>query len=204
MRAFEPPRRLRTGLGALTAAAAVLPAACATSPPTRFHTPDAVTPSATELVAYLGPPVRIRAVRIPPLLDRSQLVEEVAPGRVHVSDLDQWAAPLGLTARQVLTQNLAAILPAGEVLAPDAPAPKLGVDLEVDVVSYGVVGRVAILQASWSVVGVGDCAKGRPPPPLIELRTTVSQDSPASVAEGLTTLLGRLSFRIAAALAADD
>ena len=118
----KPVRAAALGAVAFTALALCMGlAACGHSDPTRFFTLDALPPTAP--TAYAGPPLRVRAVHIPPALDRAELARETSPGEVSVDDFAHWAAPLGQTARQVLTEDLAARLPSGEIGPPNVLCP---------------------------------------------------------------------------------
>ena len=188
---------------ALAVAAAVLLVACA-STPTKFFTLDPIAPAQPVASGYAGPALKVLAVHIPPVLDREELVQESAPGEIKVHDFEHWSAPLGLTARQVLVQDLAARLPPGEVLGPDSPAGPHVATLSVDVVAFSAGPSGAVLQASWSATAPAGAAGA----PLV-IRSALQQlQGPATTADGagttqaLSLLLGQLADQIAAALPA--
>ncbi len=187
-----------TRLGLLVAAGAVL-TACASSP-TRFFTLDPVSPSQPPATGYAGPPVKVLAVNIPPALDREELVSETAPGEVKVHDLEHWEAPLGLTARQVLVQDLAARLPAGAVLGPASPGGDGVATLSVDIVAFRAGPQGAQMQASWNVSLPGGAQVFRSP--LLALETPNSVTDGAGAAQALSGLLSQMSDQIAARLPA--
>ena len=184
-------------LGLLLASSALL-GGCA-SAPTRFFTLDAVAPVQPSAAAYPGPPLKVLAVNIPPALDRDELVSETAPGEVKVHDLEHWEAPLGLSARQVLIQDLAGRLPAGDVLGPASPAGDGVVALGVDIVSFRAGPEGAQMQASWNASLPGAAGPQVFRAPLIVLRSGGS-DSGAGTAQAFSALLGQLSDQIAATL----
>jgi len=183
-------------------------AACGHSNQTRFFTLDAIGPSQPVLATSFGPPIRLRRVTVPPALDRVELVREVAPGEVKVSDFEHWAAPLGQTAVQVLAQDLAARLPAGALVPPAAPSPPGGVDVDVDILAFNVSGAQAVMQASWSEIAppAPPSKGGQPSPPasstrIVELTAPVDASGGLAEAQGLSRLLGQLADQIAAGAA---
>jgi uncharacterized lipoprotein YmbA len=194
----------------MVVAAGLCLTACGHSDPTRFFTLDPVPPPSAA-TAFAGPPIRLRRVTIPPALDRVELAYEAAPGEVKVSDFEHWAAPLGQTAVQVLAQDLAARLPAGSLIPPAAPLPAGGVDVDVDILAFNVVGGQAVMQVSWSEIGppspAPPASPGAPlapaPPPrastrLVELTAPVDASGGLAEAQGLSRLLGQLADRITA------
>ena len=88
-------------------------------------------------------------------------MDETRPGEIKVHDFEHWSAPLGLSARQVLVQDLAARLPAGRVLGPDSPGGAQIATLSVDVVAFRSGASGATMQASWSVVLPGGAWRDR-------------------------------------------
>ncbi len=185
-------------LGLLLASSAML-TACA-SAPTRFFTLDPVTPSQPLAAAYPGPPVKVQAVNIPPALDREELVSETAPGVVRVHDLEHWEAPLGLTARQVLVQDLAGRLPAATVLGPASPGGESVVALSVDIVSFRAGPEGAQMQASWAASLAGGAAPQVYRSPLTTLQGPGASPDGAGTAQAFSALLGQLSDQIAVTL----
>ncbi len=187
--------------GFLLASGALL-AACA-SAPTRFFTLDPVAPAQASTAAYPGPPVKVLAVNIPPALDREELVSETAPGEVKVHDLEHWEAPLGLTARQVLVQDLAGRLPAGAVLGPTSPGGDGVATLSVDIVSFQAGPQGAQMQASWNVALPGFAGPQVVRSPLMTLQGAGVSPDGAGTAQAFSALLGQVSDQIAATLPAE-
>ena len=149
-RARAPMRGSGLALG-LSAVVATGLAACGTSPPTRFYTLDPAPPAAPPAVSARVPPVRVDAVHVPPVFDRPELVRETAANEVRVDDFARWSAPLGETARRALTADLAARLPQGAVVFPEAPKPADGRGLVVDILSLSHTGGQAVLDVSWTL-----------------------------------------------------
>jgi hypothetical protein len=157
--------------------------------------------------------LRLRRVTIPPALDRAELTREVSPGEVKVSDFEHWAAPLGQTAVQVLAEDLAARLPAGTLIPPEAPLPPDGLDVDVDILSFNVSDAQAVMQVSWSEIARPSppTAPGSPPatPPqaasrFLQLTAPVDATGGLAEAQGFSRLLGQLADRISADLAHAD
>lgn len=178
-------------------------AACA-SIPTRFYTLDPVAPAAAGSFGRVLP-VRVDAVHLPPGLNRPEIVEQTAANRVTVHDFALWSAPLGEQARRVLTQDLAARLPAGAVTFPDAPKPPTGRGLVVDVLAISHADGQAVMDASWTLTVGGRTSAGAP---LAYTGRTLRLTAPASgggaeaVAPETSALMGRLADAIAADLTA--
>lgn len=193
------------------AAALVLVLAACASPPTRFYTLDpapAPAPAATARVL----PVRVDAVHLPPGLDRPEIVEQTAANRITVHDFARWSAPLGEQARRVLTQDLAARLPAGSVTYPDAPKPPLGRGLVIDVLAVSHADGQAVMDASWTLTLGGHAPAGPLGGGGVALAYTgralrVTSPSTGAGAEAaapeMSALLGKLSDAIAADLTAE-
>ncbi len=131
--------------------AIALGAAGCSSPPTRYFATEPVSPVASASAVYNGPPVQIRTVNVPPQLDRAELMREVSPGEFEVREFDHWTAPLGQMMRQTLTEDLAARLPAGAVIYPDASQADPVGYIAVNVLSFRFEGNRAVMQVSWSV-----------------------------------------------------
>ena len=179
--------------------AGLLLAGCGHSPPTRLYTLDAVPPPHP---ASKGPraPVQLAAVHLPPALDRPQIVTQVGPNRLQVSEQDQWGAPLDEIMRRALAQDLLARLPQGAFISPDAPRPAGARGLVVDVVQLQATPDRVILQANWTLTG--DASGGVEPSPTVELSAPAQGRDADAQAAAISRLLGELSDRIVAALAA--
>jgi uncharacterized lipoprotein YmbA len=175
---------------------ACLLSACAGAP-TRFYTLQPTTPAAPERATYVGPAIRIDAVHIPASLDRPELVRDEGGDRFTVSDNDHWAAPVGELLRRVLTQDLAAVLPADKVIFPDAPKLPGSQGLVVDILSITPSAEGVVMQASWTVLPAprGAAAHQR------SARLTVP--SAGAGVQGNATELSALAGQLAAAIAQD-
>ncbi len=187
-------------LGLLLACGALL-AGCA-SAPTRFFTLDPVAPAQASAAAYPGPPVKVLAVNIPPALDREELVSETTPGVVKVHDLEHCEAPLGLTARQVLVQDLAGRLPASAVLGPASPGGDGVATLSVDIVSFHAGPEGAQMQASWNVGLPAVVGAQVFRSPLTTLQGQGVSPDGAGTSQAFSALLGQVADQIAVTLPA--
>ena len=142
--------QMKRSLSFILAAAGLLSACSGAA--TRFYTLEPAAPIRGLAQSYGGAPFRIDAVHIPASLDRPELVRDDGGGRFTVSDNDHWAAPVGELLRRVLTQDLAAQLPAGKVVYPDAPKPPGSAGLVVDILSISSAGGQVAMDVSWTLI----------------------------------------------------
>jgi uncharacterized lipoprotein YmbA len=181
--------------------------ACASSPPTRFFTLEPVAPggqatggAADAGGAGRGQPVKVDAVHIPPALDREAMVRGASGDQLEISSQDRWAGDLGETIRRVLTQNLASRLPAGMVIAPEAPAPASARGLVVDILTFQPqAGGDVVLDADWTLL------QGTQSNPVLSRSVHLSAAAAPSAqgeAAAMSNLLGELADRMAAQISA--
>jgi uncharacterized protein len=188
---------MRRSLGLLVL---LLLAGCATSPKSRFYALEPV-PGGRIAEPVSGPPIVVDAVHLPDVLDRLALVRRAGPTQLQISDTDRWAAPLDGMSRRVLAWDLAARLPMGLVVAPDAPKPPdaaRGLVVSVERFDADAAGQVR-LDAVWTLLA------GSPQKPVIERRETILVDGAdrfASEPAAMSRALGLLADRIANALRA--
>jgi uncharacterized lipoprotein YmbA len=137
------------GLAGLGAAA--LLAGCGSSPPKHFYLLEAVDARAEPPSNPGAAPVQVAAVRIPPALDRQEMVCASAPNLVTISDTHRWGAPLGAMVRDVLTQDLVRRLPADAVILSQAGTAPGAYRLAVDILEFGCDASGAIaFDGGWS------------------------------------------------------
>ena len=139
----------------------VLLAACSTGPATRFYTltaVDAPPVAARDAAAPAARPVTlvITDLRLPPYLDRPQIVTRGSDNRLHISELQQWGSNLRDEMTRVLTVNLGRQLPTGRVLA--APLqmslqPDYRVEVEVQRFEREANGSVKLAARWWITRG---------------------------------------------------
>ena len=182
---------------------ALLLAGCGHTPPTTFFTLDPVAGSAPAPGASMAP-IRVQSVHLPPEFDRPQLITRPGGGdQVRLHEFAQWAGPVGALARNALTLDLSSRLPAGAVIAPDAPRPANTRLLTVDILALRLTGGEAQVTAIWTLAAPAP-SKGPAPAAVSQTeRFSVpagSTDDPAAEAEALTRVLGVLSDRMVRAL----
>lgn len=220
-RRFDAVRRRTAALSVAALSFATLTlAACSTSAPIRYYSVESVPPMAASgaaaplaSAAYDGPPLQVRAVRLPPANDRPELTSEVAPGEWQIRDFDHWIAPLDRLARQALSEDLAARLPPGRLVFPGAAYPPTGADLTVDILSFELRDGVAKMVLSYTVreranAATRNSAPSQPPMrdgapsrmgAQLRLQTTVGEGA-GSTSRAWSRLLGQLADQVAARL----
>lgn len=192
----------RVPTGAALLAALVLIAGCGSSPPTNFYALKPTPPESSGVAEVApGAPILVDAVRIPPVLDRPEIVRATGSSRVTVSGHDRWAAPVGGMIRTVLAQNLRSRMPASAILSSEdvnGGAPKR--DLVVDIQEFQAdASDTVVLSADWGLLD--NAARAARPH---HERITVSGaggDADSQVA-AMSRALGELADRIVAAIAA--
>jgi len=170
-------------------------AACASSPPTRFFALDAVAPAATSTQERAGAPVKIDAVHIPPALDRESMVRGESGNQLEISSQERWAGDLAEMIRRVLTQDLAARLPSGMVIAPESPAPPSARGVVVDILTFQPRAGEVELDADWTLL------EGTQSNPVLRRSLQLTAPAAASAqdqAAAMSALLGQLADRMAA------
>jgi uncharacterized lipoprotein YmbA len=201
---MKPPALRQAGLIALGLAAATL-TGCGHSPPTRFFTLDSLPPTAATAGAFVGQPLRLDSVHVPAALDRAEVVRQLAPNELDVSEMDHWGAPLGELVRRALTQDLAQRLPPGAVIFPDAPKPAPARDLVVDILDIQTQGGGVTMVVSYTLVqGLPQPDKPKLPNVQHQVTLNLPQASAAAAdqADALSRLLAQLADHIVADLAA--
>lgn len=171
-------------------------AGCASSPPVHFYTLSELTTQVHPARAG-GVPLRLRQVTIPAELDREQLVLRLSSTRLAILENEQWAAPLEDMIRRVLSDDLAARLPAGSVRDPGEPAPRASSasSLSVDIHEFYADERCAVsLRAAW----VLSAAQSRSTRATEQIHIPGAGCSePGAVPLAMSRALGVLSDRIA-------
>lgn len=136
----------------------ILLAACSSGPATRFYTlaaVEAVPPvAAKDAAPRADRPVTlvITDLRLPPYLDRPQIVTRDSDNRLHISELQQWGSNLRDDMTRVLTVNLGRQLPAGRVLAAPlhiALQPDYRVEVDVQRFEREANGSVRLAARWW-------------------------------------------------------
>jgi len=169
---------------------------CGSSPKTNFY-PLSVVSAATG-TRSISSPVQLSAVHLPPSLDRQQMVSMTGENRVEISETNRWSGAFDEMVRNILSQDLAARLPKGKVILPEAPAPRGTRTLVVTIAQFGPDASGAVrLSGSWALLSAASAT------PVLE-HTVQLNAGPASSADataaGMSQALGQLASKIAAAL----
>lgn len=146
--------------------------------------------SAAGLSVGLGP------IHFPDYLKRTQVVTRTGPNSVHVSERDEWAAPLDASFRQVMAINLSRLLNTEKIV----PFPWYSsthidyqVEMYVDRFDADTAGT-AHLAVRWAVRdALGHTVVSR----SSDLTAQAADASSAAGANALSQLLGRFSQEIA-------
>lgn len=183
-------------LTSLVLVAALGLAACASDPPTRFHSLQAAEP-----VAPTAPPQRwvdLAPVVVPAAVDQPQWVVRVADGSLRVLEQERWVASLRDEVRAALLAGLRARSATDDVRAApgrDTPDWRLRVVLtRFDTTA----GQGVWLEGYWTAARSTGGASGLSCP--VSLRETAAAD-PLALAAAHRRAVDRLADRIGATLA---
>ena len=187
-------RLLATGLAAITVAS------CSASAPARFYTLDSKATADGQSPATYG--VVIGAVSVPAVVDRPQLVVQVAPNRVEIDEFNRWAAPLAESIAEAVAANLSVLLGTPNVATAqrESFAPAYRVTLDVQRFE-SAPGEGVTIEAVWAVSRAGgDHSRAG--------RTTAHENVQAKSIDALVAAhslaLTQLSKDIAAAIRAEN
>lgn len=188
----------RWHLASLACTLAVL-GGCGSSPPIHYYALSERTPTA----AVAAAPVSVAAIRLQPLvlpteLDRLELVTHDGRNGVQIDELSRWASPLEDQVRRVLSDDLAARLPAGGIADPNEPTtnePRRLLTIVLAPFQVGPDCRVTG-QAHWTLRSAGS-ADQRGTESLQGEGTSCPQDAPAALSDALATLADRLASSLA-------
>ncbi|MDJ0740538.1 MAG: PqiC family protein [Gammaproteobacteria bacterium] len=149
--------KTRMPMIALSLAAVLGVAACASTKPTSFFLlqpitattgGEAVADHARARVLGIGP------VELPGHLDRPQIVTRGTGNRLEVAEFSRWAEPLQENVTRVLGENLATFLPGDRIASfPWTSAGAIDYQVTVEISRFdGVVGDDSTLTARWQVL----------------------------------------------------
>jgi|SRR5579872_2869551 len=178
---------------------AILIAGCASSPPVHYYTLSG-TGAGSRLNAAGPVAVRLDKVAVPAELDRPQLVRRVSATQLQVLDSERWAAPLEDMIRRVLSDNLAARLPANLVADPNEPASSVPRQLlSLDVRDFYADSTCAVtLRAAWTVKRTdGQFVQGTEEIQVAGSGCAGAGTMPAAMSQALGELSDRLAARLA-------
>ncbi len=177
-------------------------AGCA-GPQTNFYTLASVdAPSAAAAASRPGLTIGVGPVRLPEYVDRPEIVIRRNAYAVDLAIFDNWAAPLDNRFPEVLILDLAAQLPADQVIVfpPRLPTP-VDVQVELGVSQFDVdTAGTATLIAEWRLRGPG----GQPLPHAGRTRVTAAAADGSMQAKvaALSEAVAQLSAELARTLAA--
>jgi uncharacterized lipoprotein YmbA len=179
----------------------LLLAGCGSSPPSKFYV---LTADPVPQRSWTGAPktiapntIALGRVSLPGALDRPQIARRKGGNEIVFSDEERWAGPLDDMVRRVLTDDLAARLPAGVSLIESSAKPPPGVTIAVEVSRFDADEAGAVtLSARWEALG----PTGRPLGPARE--STIIEPGSGKEAAAVATAMSRAVAALAARIAA--
>jgi len=129
---------------------AIVLAGCASARPTQFYT---LSPSAAQTAATANYSISVGPVSVPAVVDRSQIVLQMGPNQVFISEFDRWAAPLKQDIARMVAENLASMLGASQsTVFPQLTTAEVSYRVVIDILRFeSVPDQAAILDARWTV-----------------------------------------------------
>ena len=167
-------------------AAALLLSACAGSPDPHYYTLATVAPKQAPAP---GPVYHLATVKLPDLLDRTQMVVRTGPQTIDIDEYDRWAEPLERMTARVLAQDIAQRRPRGP-LTVSVDQAKLQVT--IDEFATDRSSGDAHLSGSWKVTETDGSLRGGP----FSYSQPVSGSDPTAIAAAMSALLGQLADEI--------
>jgi uncharacterized lipoprotein YmbA len=180
----------------------LLLSACASTPPTRFYVlepfskpPASATGVEKQRLIGVGP------VSIPALIERQKIVTRKADNNIEIAEFHQWASPLKENITQVLTRDLALLMPDDVVRSyPWGAFGSVDYRIIVDVVRFDThPGRSANLEAGWAIMNEKNhqiLTHGHS-----RIEQPLSDTSYTGTVNALSALLGEFSRELSLALA---
>jgi uncharacterized lipoprotein YmbA len=131
-------------------AVAVLVAACASSPPSRFYT---LSRTATPGAAPATFSVVVGPVAVPAVVDLPQIVVTTGPNQVTLDEYNRWASPLANNISRVVAENLVDLLGTPRVtLFQQSISADTDFRVAIEVQTFeSAPGEAATLNAVWIV-----------------------------------------------------
>ncbi|CAL1239104.1 PqiC family protein [Candidatus Methylocalor cossyra] len=145
-----------------------------------------------------GPLIGLEPVRIPPYLDRPQIVTALSEQEYQLSDRHRWAERLDVSIARVMAENLSNLLPAAQVVIypwPREPKPEFQVAIGIREFHIDPEGQ-ARLAALWTLRFARAPSVSR----KFSCRLPASKVDYARMVEAESQCLARLSRDIAAAI----
>ena len=179
-------------------AIAVLVAACASAPPSRFYT---LSRTATPGAAPATFSVVVGPVAIPAVVDLPQIVVSTGPNQVTLEEYNRWASPLANNISRVVAENLVDLLGTHRVSLFQQSIPVDGdfrVAIEVQTFD-SAPGDAATLNAVWVVRRARD---GKSDTGRTTVREATADKSYEALAAAHSRAVYRMSQDIAGAVRA--
>jgi hypothetical protein len=140
----------------------LLPAGCLNigkqSPPTKFYVMTSMQNTAAQQQAGEDggqPRIGIGPIRLPEILDRTQIVTRSGRNEIIINEFAKWAEPLEANFSRVLADNLSVLTSSHHVaLFPWKPTIAVAYRIVMDVARFdGTPGENVILRARWTIFG---------------------------------------------------
>ncbi len=198
---MSPIKLLRRATALATGVLLVnLLAGCASSPPVQFFSlgPVAAADHPQRQSSHI---VQVTRVHVPPALDRQQIVRQSGPYTFEISDQHRWSAPLDEIIRRVLSEDLLPMLPPGNVVLPEEPAPPGTQKIVVDILEFAADPSGTVqFAASWSLLPSNSKEPLRNR--YVHLSERSNSTSYADQVAAMSRILEQLAAQIAQAVAA--
>jgi uncharacterized protein len=190
---------IRLALIPVLCLALALTPGCMASQPTKFYL---LSPAPSPQAAGGCPrdpriTIGICPASLPKYLDRPQIMTRAGPHELRLSELDQWAEPLGDNISRVIAQDLKGLVCAKAIPLAGAGPGETDYRVALKVIRFdGAPGGEAVLEAQWFVFRQGEGT----PLCIRESRFTqrVSGSSPEALVKACSSLVASLSSDIAA------
>lgn len=194
-RACHPGRGSLPLWAGIQVAAALLLAACGSTPRESFYTLSAPPP--VEAAGPVTLTITVGPVTVPEAVDRTPMVVRTGPNQVDIADLHRWAEPLKASIPRVLAAHLARELPGARVSASrQASGGDSDYRVVVDVTRFeSSFAEGASVEAAWTVTGKGKTLRGR-----TVAREAASPGDHAGIAAAHSRALEKLAKDLGAAL----
>ncbi|MGC8559191.1 MAG: PqiC family protein [Phycisphaerae bacterium] len=177
---------------------ALLLGGCSSGPPTQLITTSAVAEPAHP---YIGPPVLVGRVTIPPQMDRLWLTRSAGNGHLQVSNDTRWAAPLAILIRHTVAVDLSRALTLSEVIIPGEPGPRKSYVTLSIVITRLRISTAAHGAAHLDMSTIWALVRHHRPPQIHHLRiTSIPEPNSGSAADALSRAIGKLADAIAMSL----
>lgn len=168
--------------------------------PARFYLLEPVSGSEVAAPASMSttkPILSLAPVRIPPYLDRAQLVSATGKNTYQLNELHRWAESLGDNITRVMLQDLAVLVPADVVLGTNLRAKQALLRLAVNILEFHIDSKgQAGLVAQWQVSRGDQTVLSR----QSNFREPADKDDVPMQVQALNQCLNQLSREIAEAM----